>query len=124
MIGAHVTLCRVLRRMSYCRKAEQLAAASVRAFPPTFFWANETDAIYYRWFLTLYGNDRNPRWYKLADTWARKALANARDRNGLFTRKWDGTVPRIPRLLTPGGTLMLLAAVTAAPLPPPGTSAR
>jgi uncharacterized protein YyaL (SSP411 family) len=124
MIGAHVTLCRVLRRMSYCRKAEQLAAASVRAFPPTFFWANETDAIYYRWFLTLYGNDRNPRWYKLADTWARKALANARDRNGLFTRKWDGTVPRIPRLLTPGGTLMLLAAVTAAPLPPPGASAR
>jgi hypothetical protein len=56
MIGAHVTLCRALRRMSYCRRAEQLAAASVRAFPPTFFWTNETDAIYYRWLLTLYGS--------------------------------------------------------------------
>jgi hypothetical protein len=58
MIGAHVTLCRALRRMVYCWKAEQLAAASVRAFPQTFFWANETDAIYYRWLLTLYAVDR------------------------------------------------------------------
>ena len=90
-------------------------------FPPKFFWANETDAIYYRWLLTLYGVDANPRWYRLADAWARKALANARDKNGLFTRRWDGTPPRTPRLLTPGGTLMLLAAVAAAPTPA-GTS--
>jgi hypothetical protein len=52
------------------------------------------------------------------------ALANARDRNGLLTRRWDGTPARTQRLLTPGSTLMLLAAVTAAPPPLPGTSAR
>jgi uncharacterized protein YyaL (SSP411 family) len=117
MIGAHTTLCRVLHKKSYCRKAEALAQASVRAFPPTYHWTVETDAIYYRWLLTLYTIDRNPRWYRLVDTWAQKALANARDSRGLFTRRWDGTHADEKRLLTPGGTLMLLAAIAAVPAP-------
>ncbi|MFL5967336.1 MAG: glycoside hydrolase family 76 protein [Gaiellaceae bacterium] len=117
MIGAHATLCRVLHKKSYCTKAEKLAAASVKAFPPSYHWATETDAIYYRWFLTLYAIDRNPRWYALADNWAKKALANARDTKGLFTKRWDGTTGDARRLLTPGGTLMLLAAVASVPAP-------
>jgi uncharacterized protein YyaL (SSP411 family) len=117
MIGAHATLCRVLRQHSYCAKAEQLAAAALRAFPPSYHWSTETDAIYYRWLLTLYAVDRNPRWYRVADAWAQKALVNARDSRGLFTRRWDGTEADVRRLLTPGGTLMLLAAVAAAPAP-------
>ncbi|HZC28928.1 MAG TPA: glycoside hydrolase family 76 protein [Gaiellaceae bacterium] len=115
MIGAHVTLCRALRRNSYCKRAEQLAAAALRAFPPSYHWAVETDAVYYRWLLTLYAVDRNRRWYRAADRWAQKALVNARDDRGLFTRRWDGTTADVRRLLTPGGTLMLLAAVAAAP---------
>lgn len=115
MIGAHATLCRVLHAKSYCRKAEKLAAAAARAFPRSYHWAVETDAIYYRWLLMLYGVDRSHRWYALADFWAKKALANARDTRGLFTRRWDGTDADARRLLTPGGTLMMLAAVAAAP---------
>jgi hypothetical protein len=119
MIGAHATLCRVLHKKSYCRRGEALAQAAARAFPPSYHWATETDAIYYRWLLSLYAIDRNPRWYRAADTWAQKALANARDSRGLFTRRWDGTHADETRLLTPGGTLMLLAAVAAAPAPRP-----
>jgi uncharacterized protein YyaL (SSP411 family) len=111
MIGAHATLCRALHRKSYCRKAAQLADASLRAFPPTYHWSPETDAIYFRWLLTLYTVDRNPRWYRAADAWAQKALANARDASGLFTRRWDGEPAETRRLLIPGGTAMLLAAV-------------
>ena len=117
MIGAHATLCRVLHKKSYCTKGEKVAAAAAKAFPATYHWATETDAIYYRWLLTLYGADRNPRWYRLADAWAKKALSNARDTRGLFTKRWDGTSADAGRLLTPGGTLMMLAAVAAAPTP-------
>ena len=92
-------------------------AAALRAFRPSYHWATETDAIYYRWLLTLYEIDHNPRWYRAADRWAQKALENARDTRGLFTRRWDGTSADVRRLLTPGGTLMLLAAVAAAPAP-------
>jgi uncharacterized protein YyaL (SSP411 family) len=117
MIAAHATLCRALHRHVYCARAEQLAAASARAFPPGYHWTPETDAVYYRWLLALYAVDRKPRWYRAADRWARKALAKARDENGLFTRRWDGRPASGERLLTPGGTLMLLASVGAAPAP-------
>lgn len=117
MIGAHVTLCRVLRQASYCRRAEALAAASARAFPPSYHWANETDAIYYRWLLTLYAKDRNARWYDLASRWAQRALTNARAGNALFTRHWDGTPANTRRMLTPGGTLLMLAAIASVPPP-------
>lgn len=117
MIGAHVTLCRALHRNAYCKRAEQLADAALRAFPPSYHWAVETDAIYYRWLLTLYAVDHKARWYRVADRWAQKALANARDSRGLFTRRWDGRTADVRRLLTPGGTLLLFAAVAAAPPP-------
>ena len=117
MIGAHATLCRVLHKKSFCAKGEKLAAASARAFPLGYHWATETDAIYYRWLLTLYEVNHNPRWYRLAQRWANRALANSRDSRGLYTKRWDGSYADARRLLTPGGTLMLLAAVAAAPHP-------
>jgi uncharacterized protein YyaL (SSP411 family) len=117
MIGAHVTLCRVLRQPSYCKRAEALAAASARAFPSSYYWTNETDATYYRWLLTLYAKDHDQRWYRQAGGWARKALVKARDGNGLYTRRWDGRNADKRRLLTPGGTLLLLAALAAVPAP-------
>jgi glycosyl hydrolase family 76 len=118
MIGAHAVLCRALHDRSYCRRAEQLARASMIAFPRHYHWATETDAIYLRWILELWAVDRDPRWYALADYRAQQALANARDSRGLFTKRWDGAYASPDRLLTHAGTLMLLASVAAAPTPP------
>jgi len=118
MIGAHAVLCRVLKRPPYCRKAERLAVASMRAFPLPYHWAPQTDAIYLRWTLSLWAVDRNIRWYRLADYWARRAVANARDSRGLFTQRWDGDLAGRDQVVTHGGSLMLLAAVAAAPAPP------
>jgi Glycosyl hydrolase family 76 len=122
MIGAHAVLCRALRRPSDCDRAEELATAAQVAFPPSYHWTPETDAIYLRWLLELSSADGNRRWYSLAVSWARRAAAHARDARGLYTRRWDGGYASKGRLLTDGGTLMLFAAVAAAS--PPGTASR
>jgi len=90
MIGAHLQLCKTLRRASHCRKAEALAAASARAFPAAASWSPTADAIYFRFLLDLHRHNRDPRWYELAAANARRALANARDARGLYLRGWDG----------------------------------
>jgi hypothetical protein len=121
MIGAEVTLCRATGDASRCAKAEQLANAATIAFPPSYHWAPETDAIYLRWMLDLYENDHDLRWYSLADRSGQNALANARDASGLFTKRWDGGFASNGRLLTAAGTASLfgwLAAVQPAGDPP------
>jgi hypothetical protein len=120
MIGAHAVLCRVLHRRAYCQKGERLAVASMRAFPLSYHWSPQTDAIYLRWTLSLWAVDRDIRLYRLADYWAQKAMANARDARGLFVRRWDGEYAGRDQVITHGGTLMLFAAVAA--VPPPGKS--
>jgi uncharacterized protein YyaL (SSP411 family) len=117
MIAAHAVLCRALRQQSYCRKAEQLAAASQEAFPPTYRWAPETDAIYLRWLLELWAVDHDARWYQVADDAAQRALANARDDRGIYSKNWDGTYASDDRILTSAGTLMLFAALAVSPAP-------
>jgi hypothetical protein len=111
MIRAHVTLCRALRDRSFCKRAEELAAASAVAFPPDYHWAPETDAIYLRGLLSLYTRDRNPRWYRLVESQAQLALDNARDSRGLFTKGWDGSFASNDRILTHAGTLSLFASL-------------
>jgi Glycosyl hydrolase family 76 len=116
MIGAHLTLCRALKVAAWCRKAEQLAAASQVAFPPGVYeWAPETDAIYLRYLIELSREDHNKRWFTVADNWARAAIANSRDDHGLFTKRWDGAFASNDRLLTDAGTLMLFAEMVAVP---------
>lgn len=117
MIGAEAVLCRSLHRAAYCRNAEALAQASTVAFPPSYHWAPETDAIYLRWVLELYRTNHDARWYQLADARAQQALANARDADGLFTKNWDGSFASNDRLLTDAGTLMLFAALATVPAP-------
>src|SRR5581483_9223511 len=117
MVGAQAVLCRALHKASWCSRAEALATTAIRAFPPSYHWAPETDAIYLRWMLALWATDHNPKWYRVADHWGRMAVAHARDARGLFTRRWDGTFASNDRLLTPSGTLMLLAALAASPAP-------
>lgn len=117
MIGAHAILCSTLKVHAWCTKAEQLAAASQVAFPPSYEWAPETDAIYLRYLLELYRVDRNPRWFNVAAAAAKLAAANAKDSRGLYTKRWDGGFASNDRLLTDTGTLMLFAAVSNVPAP-------
>lgn len=117
MIGADATLCGALHRTSFCRAGESLAHAAAVAFPPSYHWAPETDAIYLRWLLELYRANHDRQWYDLANARAQQALANARDSQGLFTKNWDGSFASNDRLLTDAGTLMLFAAIAAVPAP-------
>jgi hypothetical protein len=120
MIGAHLTLCHATGDMSHCDKAEQLANAAMIAFPPSYHWMPETDAIYLRWMLDLYESDHDLRWYALADQDAQAALANARDGAGFFTKRWDGGFASQGRLLTAAGTVSLFAWLAAVPSSPSG----
>jgi hypothetical protein len=114
MIGADAILCKARHTRSDCRRAERLADASLEAFPRTYHWTPETDAIYLRGLLQLAAVDHSSRWYGEANYWGRRALANMRDGDGLPTKDWDGG-PSAYRLLRPGGTLMLLTALGAWP---------
>ena len=117
MIGGNAILCSTLRKSSYCTKAEKLAQASQAAFPSTYHWAPECDALYYQGLLQLWAVDHDRRWYDLADQQGQLALANARDDQGLFTKGWDGGYASNGRILTDAGTLMLFSALAAAPTP-------
>lgn len=117
MIGGYAILCSTLHQKSYCTKAEQVAQASLVAFPPSYHWAPECDALYLRGLLELWAADHNRRWYDVADQQAQLALANARDSQGLFTLGWDGSYASNDRILTDAGTLMLFAELAASPSP-------
>ncbi len=116
-VAAHVELCVGTKQKSYCAKAEQLANASLQEFPVDADWAPETDSIYLRWMLDLYEQDHNPRWYALVYRNAQRAVASARDDQGLWSLRWDGTWTKPGMLRTQAGTLSLLAW-TAAVKPP------
>jgi uncharacterized protein YyaL (SSP411 family) len=116
-VAAHAELCRGTRSKSYCAKAEQLASAALAEFPVDADWAPETDSIYLRWMLHLYELDGNSRWYALAYRNAQRALASARDSQGLWSQRWDGTWTKPGMLRTQAGTLAL-HAWTAAVKPP------
>lgn len=116
-VAAHVQLCLGTKAKAYCRKAEQLANASLKEFPIDADWAPQNDAIYLRWMLDLYEQDGNQRLYALAYHNAQLAMANARDSKGLWSLRWDGGWTRPGMLYTQAGTLALFAW-TAAMKPP------
>src|SRR3954449_11960580 len=108
-IAAHVELCRATKAKAYCKKAQQLASASLNAFPIDADWAPETDSVYLRWMLDLYEYDGNPRWYAVVYRNAKRAMASARDDQGLWSLRWDGTWTKPGMLRSQAGTLCLLA---------------
>ncbi len=117
MIGAHLELCAALSNPALCAHAQALGEASLVAFPAEADWTPVADTIYLRFMLDLYRYDGDPRWYALAYWNARRALANAPGRNGLYVRTWDGK--------RGAGTLRDHAATTQlfawlAATPPPG----
>ena len=118
MVAAHVELCRATGQKAYCNEAEQLAQASIEQFPLLADWAPETDVVYLRWMLDLYTYDKNPTWYALAYTNAEHAEANARDADGFWSLRWDGSTTIDQTLYTQTATLELFAWLAATPPPP------
>jgi uncharacterized protein YyaL (SSP411 family) len=116
-VAAHVELCESLRKPSLCAKATALANASLNAFPIDANWSPETDVVYLRWLLDLYSHDHNPRWYAVVYRNAQRALTNARDDQGLWLRKWDGS-PSVPgALYIQAATLQLFGWLATVPPP-------
>lgn len=122
MVAAHTQLCLGTKNKTYCTKARQLANASLNHFPIDADWAPETDAVYLRWLLDLYEVDHNPRWYAVVYRNAKRAVASARDDQGLWSLRWDGTWSKPGMLRTQAGTLCLLGWIAA--VKPPTTIAR
>jgi uncharacterized protein YyaL (SSP411 family) len=89
-IDANVQLCAATKTQSYCAKAQQIADASLKAFPLLADWSPETDVIYLRGLLDLYRQDRDPRWYGVVYANAKAALENSRDKDGFWSQRWDG----------------------------------
>jgi uncharacterized protein YyaL (SSP411 family) len=118
-IGAQTELCRATKDKSWCARARRLADASLKQFPILADWAPETDVVYLRWLLDLYQQDRDSRWYAVVYANAMRALANAKDDKGLWSRRWDGGSTLVGALYTQSATLQLMAWV-AATTPPKG----
>lgn len=117
MIGAHTELCVATKQQSWCRKAQALAEGSLKEFPLDADWAPETDVVYLRWLLDLYERDGDPRWYAVVHRNAKRALANARDDQGLWSLRWDGGWTLPGTLYTQSATLQLFGWVAAAEPP-------
>ena len=122
MVAAHAELCKATKQQTYCTKARKLANAALNSFPIDADWAPETDAVYLRWMLHLYELDGNSRWYALVYRNAKRAVASARDNDGLWSLRWDGTWAKPGLLRTQAGTLCLLA--WAAAVKPPASVSR
>ena len=109
MIGAQLERCEIRGVRGRCAAAEQLADASVKAFPHLADWTPAADMIYLRFMLDLYERDGNPAWYDLVRDNAEHALREARSSDGLFFRGWDGRL--FPtRLLQPDAATLALFA--------------
>jgi len=88
---AYMSLCQTTKDDALCDKAEQLGNSSLARFTGALHHGPQYDAEYLHWMLEVYAHDHNPRWYNLALANARRALANARAKNGLYLRAWDGS---------------------------------
>jgi uncharacterized protein YyaL (SSP411 family) len=117
MAAADAELCAATKQKSWCARAEAVAQASLKAFPVAADWAPETDVVYLRWLLDLYQIDHDKTWYALAYTNAKRAAAHARDAQGFWSLRWDGTWTMPATLYTQAATLELFGWLAATPPP-------
>jgi hypothetical protein len=122
MIGAHRIICDRAHDERACRRAAQLAEASLDHFGADLNHGPQYDAIYLRWMLELSRRDGDSRWYALAYRNAKRLLGDGRDSRGLFLRAWDGGSitkhgARPGMIQTHGAGVSVLAWLAAAPLP-------
>jgi Glycosyl hydrolase family 76 len=118
MIGAQLELCQIRGVHGPCTKAEQLARASVAAFPRYADWTPAADVVYLRFLLDLYREDGSPAWYRLVYGDAQRASRLARSEDGLYFKRWDGG--KFPaKLLQPNAATLGLFALIGETTPPP-----
>jgi Glycosyl hydrolase family 76 len=117
-----ILLCDATRDRTWCNRAEKLADASAQRFP-TLTMGPQFDSMYVRALLELYRYDHNRRWYDIAAREVQRAMANARDSSGVYSKTWAGrsirSVDNTPpgRLQTHAATSMTIAWMAATPLP-------
>jgi Glycosyl hydrolase family 76 len=117
MIGARLELCAATGARTECAKAEQLARASLEAFPAEANWSPTADTIYLRFLLDLYRRDHDARWYAVAKRNAERARVNAASGGGLYLRLWDGKDVPEKYLREHAGTISLFAWLATVPPP-------
>jgi uncharacterized protein YyaL (SSP411 family) len=123
MSNGFILLCDATHDQTWCNRAEKLADAAAKRFP-TLTMGPQFDSMYIRALLELYRYDHNPRWYDIAAREVQRAMANARDSSGLYSRNWDGRSIRVVdntppgRLQTHAATSMTIAWMAATPPPP------
>jgi len=119
---AYVSLCQTTKNDTLCDKAEQLGSAALTQFTGALHHGPQYDAEYLHWMLDVYAQDHNPRWYNLALANAQRALANSKNKQGLFLKAWDGSrAPDAPTdaLKIDAATISVFAWLAAAK-PPSG----
>jgi uncharacterized protein YyaL (SSP411 family) len=124
MAAANAELCQLTKKKAYCTKAALVARNSLVAFSVDLHWAPQYDAVYLYGLLALYKVDRNRTWYALAYHNALRALASARDADGLFLRGWAGETLQLDdirpnQLGSHGATLSVFSWLAAAQPPAP-----
>jgi hypothetical protein len=110
MILAHRIICDETDKVSFCQRAEQLAARTIEVYE-RFWMGPQFDFWYVRTMLEFAGRDNSANWYGIAQRSARSALHRAHDRHGLYLRTWYGK--KAARASAPKGSLQLHAANAA-----------
>jgi len=110
MILAHRIICDETGRKSFCDRAEQLAATTLRVYR-RFWMGPQFDFWYSRTMLEFARLDGSGDWYGIVRRNARSALHRAHDRHGLYLRTWYGK--KASRANAPKGSLQLHAANAA-----------
>jgi hypothetical protein len=115
---------------SWCSWAESLAHHTAFGVNPgggtqdAFFPLDEGpqwDAIYVRGLVTLYAQDHDPTWYRLAADTAQRILKNAKGADGKYLKTWGGA-DRVPgaspgEIRTHGASVSVLAALATVQAP-------
>jgi Glycosyl hydrolase family 76 len=110
MILAHRIICDETGRISFCQRAADLAARTLRAYQ-RFRMGPQFDFWYVRTMLEFAQLDGSGNWYGIVRRNARSALRRAKDRHGLYLRTWYGK--KAARASAPKGSIQLHAANAA-----------
>ena len=110
MILAHQIICEETGMNSFCERARQLAATTVRVYQ-RFWMGPQFDFWYVRTMLEFAQRDTTGDWSGIAQRSARSALGRARDSHGLYLRTWYGK--KAARAGAPKGSVQLHAANAA-----------
>jgi hypothetical protein len=115
-------LCKAKNDQSWCAKGQKLRAALDKWFGTYANHGPQFDHEYMRWMLELYRRTGDRRAYDVVWANGKRALASARDGQGVYSRMWDGRQidgdDGQPGVLRPHAATTALFAWLAAVKPP------